>query len=240
MENKNTQVQSLLRITRNQTMLIRLLVVINLGLLVGFSIGAARPISDANKPVESLVFKGKDDTHWRISTVKNALCFETKTKNTRQVSDDRKWHKVAQLYADQIHNRHAVRFDVGDFADSEKTGFHLGVASMGIETNRGISSPYFSAIRAKSAKPIKKPGGFPFTYPISHATLGFGGPAPPRAGIGGDVHGNRSFSPNLYLVEAETWSAKLHRKGLSAPSLDLKAKGKRASFSALDEDEDNK
>ena len=121
---------------------IRLLTGLNGLLIVACLLGASS--KSESEPVSEIIFTGKDDTHWRIATRANALCFETKTKNHAS-EDKREWHRVAQLYADQIHGRHAVRFDVGDFADQkDRDERYFGVASMGIETNRMLSSPYFS------------------------------------------------------------------------------------------------
>ncbi len=228
LSNQSDKVSQLINVNRKQTALSRLLVATNIVLMIWFVVGAARPNIASSEPVDSIVFRAQNDTHWRISAIENALCFETKTKNSHTFEDTRKWHKVAQLYADEIHDRHAVRFDVGDFLDQKQDDDRswLGVASMGIETNRMRSSPYFSAIRSE------KGDGFPFAnHPdvgVSIATLGFIGGGGPGAGIGGHVHGNWSFNPELHLKsDFNNWSASLHSPNSTKnPILELRADDK--------------
>lgn len=202
------QPEDLIQVVHKQSRMIRVLVGINAALLTVFLIGAQDRIERRLGPVDEIVFAGNNNAHWRISTIENAICFDIKTKS-RPSEDDREWHRVAQLYADELHDRYGVRFDVGDFSDQRKEGDRMyGVASMGVMTNRMISSPFVAAIQGEKAE------NFPYNRDeINVASLGFGGPPFARAALGG-----LSFSPSLRLYEYKEgnakWSARLENPNL--------------------------
>ena len=226
---------------KKQQHLIRVLVAVNL-ITIGTILLLAADYSQAGgeQSVEQVIFKPVGESQWRISVIENAIRFDVKRWHEGNNPDDSKWKSVAQLAAG-LDDFRWVRFDVGDLEESETD--REGMASMGIEVDRGHALPYFSAIQSASPEigtsqtDLERRDRFPYGENVNHATLGFGRKSPPPSGMHGTSTGILSFSPSLTLSEIrpDKWAAKIFNPNPKRePQLELRVGETTKKYSTQD------
>lgn len=156
--------------------------------------GASVPADNA---VKNILFEDVQGSQWRIKAGPHQLIFETRENN----SD---WVPVARMLARQS-SGHEVRLDVGDIRKPEGVGT-LGIASIGIEANRGIPQPFFAAVQSKNSLRLNKG---PIDWPPAHIS---DSPAVARQAYLGM---RAAFDPQLLISEGDfqpKWSTRLGQR----------------------------